>query len=152
LITRRSLGTQNAASLNKVFIDADVILDFLIVRKPFVMDTARLFSLSEKKKITLCTTGLVFSNAYYILRKLGPHKKVIEKLNQLSKFVDIIGLSKDAVKNALESEFSDFEDALQHYAALSENATVIVTRNIKDYKHSELAVLTPDQYLKSLKA
>jgi predicted nucleic acid-binding protein len=138
--------------LNKVFIDADVILDFLIVRKPFVMDTARLFSLAEKKKITLCTTALVFSNAYCILRKLGPHKKVIEKLNQLSKFVDIIGLSKDAVKNALESEFSDFEDALQHYAALSENVIAIITRNIKDYKHSELAVLTPDQYLKSIKS
>ena len=152
MITRKPSGTKNAASLNKVFVDTDVILDFMIARAPFVMDTARLFSLSEKKKITLCTTGLVFSNTYYILRKLGPHKKVIEKLNQLSKFVDIIGLSKNVVKNALESEFSDFEDALQHYAALSENATVIVTRNIKDYKHSELAVLTPDQYLKSLKA
>jgi predicted nucleic acid-binding protein len=138
--------------LNKVFIDTDVILDFMIVRPPFVMDMARLFSLAEKKKITLCTTGLVFSNAYYILRKLGPHKKVIEKLNQLSKFIDIIGLSKDAVKNALESEFSDFEDALQHYAALSENVIAIITRNIKDYKHSELAVLTPDQYLKSIKS
>ena len=124
----------------------------MIAREPFVLDAARIFSLAEKKEISICTTGLVFSNAYYILRKLGPHKKVTEKLNQLSKFVDIIGLSKDAVKNALESEFSDFEDALQHYAALSENATVIVTRNIKDYKHSELAVLTPDQYLKSLKA
>jgi predicted nucleic acid-binding protein len=138
--------------LNKVFIDTDVILDFLIAREPFAMDAARIFSLSEKKEVSVCTTGLVFSNAYYILRKLGPHKKVIEKLNQLAKLVDIIGLSKNAVKNALESEFSDFEDALQHYAALSENATVIITRNIKDYKHSELAVLTPDQYLKSLKA
>lgn len=122
----------------------------MIVRPPFVTATARLFSLAEKKKITLCTTGLVLANAYYILRKLGPHKKVMEKLNQLSRYVDIIGLSKNAVKNALESGFSDFEDAIQHYAALSENVTAIITRNIKDYKHSELAVLTPDQYLKSL--
>lgn len=152
MITKRFSRTKKAASLNKVFIDTDVILDFMIVKPPFVMDTARLFALAEKKKIALCTTGLVFSNAYYILRKLGPHKKVTAKLNQLSKYVDIIGLSKIAVKNALESEFTDFEDALQHYAALSENATVIITRNIKDYKHSELAVLTPDQYLKSLKA
>lgn len=137
--------------MSKIFIDTDIILDFMIAREPFAVDAARIFSLSEQNKINLCTTGLVFSNAYYILRKLAPHKKVIEKLTQLTKVIEIIGLSKSAVLQALSSEFSDFEDALQHYAALSEKATIIITRNIKDYKSSELAVLTPDQYLKSRK-
>ena len=135
--------------MNKAFIDTDVILDFMIAREPFAMDAARIFSLSEKNEISICTTGLVFSNSYYVLRKIGPHKKVIEKLTQLAKLIDVIGLPKVAVIQALGSEFGDFEDALQHYAALSENVKVIVTRNTKDYKHSQLAVLTPDQYLKS---
>ena len=134
--------------MNKAFIDTDVILDFMIAREPFALDAARIFSLSEKKEISICTTGLVFSNAYYVLRKLGTHKKVIEKLTQLARLIDIIGLHKTAVRQALESEFNDFEDALQHYAALSENVRIIITRNTKDYRHSELAVLTPDQYLK----
>lgn len=137
-------------NMNKAFVDTDVILDFMIAREPFAMDAARIFSLSEKKEISICTTGLVFSNAYYILRKLGTHKKVVEKLTQLEKLVDIIALSEIAVKQALESEFNDFEDALQHYAALSENVRIIITRNTKDYKYSELAVLTPDQYLKGM--
>lgn len=136
--------------MNKAFIDTDVILDFMIAREPFAMDAARIFSLSEKKEISICTTALVFSNAYYILRKLGTHKKVIEKLTQLSRLVEIISLSKIAVMQALESEFNDFEDALQHYAALSEKVRIIITKNTKDYKYSELAVLTPDQYLKGL--
>ena len=121
----------------------------MIAREPFALDAARIFSLSEKKEISICTTGLVFSNAYYILRKLGTHKKVIEKLSQLAQLVDIIGLPKVAVVQALGSEFGDFEDALQHYAALSEDVKIIVTRNTKDFKHSQLAVLSPDQYLKS---
>src|SRR5215213_4195090 len=136
-------------STSKVFIDTDVILDFMIAREPYALDAARIFSLSEKKEISICTTGLVFSNAYYILRKLGPHKKVIEKLSQLARLLEIIGVSKLAVMQALQSEFNDFEDALQHYAALSENVKIIITRNTKDYKDSEIAVLTPDQYLKS---
>jgi predicted nucleic acid-binding protein len=135
--------------MNKAFIDTDVILDFMIAREPFAMDAARIFSLSEKREISICTTGLVFSNAYYILRKLGPHKKVIAKLNQLARLVDIIGLSKTAVMHALESEFNDFEDALLHYAAMSEKVGIIITRNTKDFKYSELAVMTPDQFLKS---
>lgn len=135
--------------MNKLFIDTDVILDFMTAREPFALDAARIFSLSEKKKISTCTTGLVFSNAYYILRKLGPHKKVIEKLTQLARLIDVIGLPKVAVMQALGSEFSDFEDALQHFAALSEDVKIIITRNTKDFKHSQMAVLTPDQYLKS---
>lgn len=135
--------------MNKAFIDTDVILDLMTAREPFAMDAARIFSLSEKKKVSICTTGLVLSNAYYVLRKLGTHKKVIEKLTQLSTMIDIIGVPKIAVEQALKSPFNDFEDALQHYAALTENIKIIVTRNIKDYKYSELAVLTPDQYLKS---
>jgi predicted nucleic acid-binding protein len=135
--------------LNKAFIDTDVILDFMIARDPFALDAARIFSLAENKEIFVCTTGLVFSNAYYVLRKLGTHKKVIEKLTQLARIIQIIGLSKDSVMQALGSDFSDFENALQHYAALAERVKVIITRNTKDYKRSQLAVLSPDQYLKS---
>ena len=134
--------------MSKVFVDTDVILDFMLARTPFAMDAAWIFSLSERKEISICTTGLVFSNAYYILRKLGSHKRVIEKLTQLAKMIEVIGLHKIAVINALGSNFTDFEDALQHYAAVSENVKIIITRNTKDYKNSELAVLTPDQYLR----
>src|SRR5271157_5943058 len=123
---------KSGVSLNKAFIDTDVILDFMIAREPFALDAARIFSLSENKEILVCTTGLVFSNAYYVLRKLGTHKKVIEKLTQLSRILEIIGLSKDAVMQALGSDFSDFEDALQHYAALDGDVKVIITRNTKD--------------------
>ena len=137
--------------MNKVFIDTDVILDFLIAREPFAIDAARIFTLAENKKVFVCTTGLVFSNAYYVLRKLGSHQKVVDKLSQLAKIVDIIALSKSAVLHALDSKFTDFEDALQHYAAISENVKTIVTRNVKDFKNSELAVLTPDQFLSSRK-
>lgn len=140
---------KNGENMSKVFINTDVILDFMIAREPFAMDAARIFSLSEKKQISICTTGLVFANAYYILRKLGSHQKVMEKLSQLAKLIDIIALSKTSVLQALDSRFGDFEDALQHYAALSENVKTIVTRNVKDFKNSELAVLTPDQYLSS---
>jgi predicted nucleic acid-binding protein len=141
---------RGGANMNKVFVDTDVILDFMIAREPFAADAARIFSLSERKKLFACTTGLVFSNAYYVLRKLGPHKKVMEKLTQLARLLEVIGLPKSAVTQALESDFTDFEDALQHYAALSEKVSVIITRNTKDFKNSELAVMTPDQYLKSV--
>lgn len=48
------------------------------------------------------------------------------------------------------SDFKDFEDALQNYSAQQEKGlTLIITRNIKDYKNSRLAVMTPEDYLKT---
>ncbi|QEC52353.1 PIN domain-containing protein [Anseongella ginsenosidimutans] len=133
--------------MNKVFIDTDVILDFLLNRKPFSMDAARILSLSEKKVIWVGTTGLVFANAYYILRKLSTHKNVVEKLTKLSDLIKIIDLPKDAVMSALKSDFRDFEDAIQNFSAIHADVKVLITRNSKDFKTSSLAVMSPDMFL-----
>ena len=48
-----------------------------------------------------------------------------------------------AISKALDSKFTDFEDAIQHFAALSFGCTMIFTRNIQDYKFAELKVVLP---------
>jgi hypothetical protein len=53
--------------------------------------------------------------------------------------------------SALNSKFKDFEDALQNFAATrSGEIDVIITRNVKDYSKSQIAVLTPEDFIKSL--
>nr|WP_262713172.1 PIN domain-containing protein [Anseongella ginsenosidimutans] len=111
------------------------------------MDAARILSLSEKKVIWVGTTGLVFANAYYILRKLSTHKNVVEKLTKLSDLIKIIDLPKDAVMSALKSDFRDFEDAIQNFSAIHADVKVLITRNSKDFKTSSLAVMSPDMFL-----
>ena len=62
-------------------------------------------------------------------------------------------MDKDTVIRALNSEFNDFEDALQNFAAVkSGDIDAIITRNIKDYHKSEIGVFTPENYLKSFSA
>ena len=58
-------------------------------------------------------------------------------------------MDKDVILQALNSDFKDFEDALQNYSAeLDKEIDLIITRNIKDFKNSKLAVMTPDNYMK----
>lgn len=58
-------------------------------------------------------------------------------------------MDKEVVLDALNSPFKDFEDALQNFSAIQNGKiNIILTRNIKDYKKSDLAVLTPETYLK----
>ena len=54
------------------------------------------------------------------------------------------------IKRALQSGFKDFEDAIQYQTALSNpEISVVVTRNIKDYKQAELPVMTPGTFPKT---
>lgn len=136
--------------MDKVLIDTDVILDFFFDRLPFSEYAAKVFTHCELKQIQGFVTPVICSNVYYILRQTAKHEKVIEKLTQLLTIMDVLIMDKAIVVQALNSDFKDFEDALQNYAAEKMNdIDVILTRNIKDFKHSELGVMTPESYLKT---
>ena len=131
----------------KIFVDSDVILDILCQREPHYEYAAYVFSLSDTKKIVLYTTSLVFSNVYYILRKLLGIQKSKEALRKLKSLVKVISVEEKEVDLALNSKFSDFEDALQYYTAMRHGIKILLTRNIKDYKEREIIVQTPEEFI-----
>lgn len=64
--------------------------------------------------------------------------------------VEIIGTTKHEVVKALESNFKDFEDAIQYSSALTINDLgAIITRNVKDYRPAKIAVMKPSEFLKT---
>lgn len=135
--------------MDKVLIDTDVLLDFFFDRKPFSKYATKVLSLCEEKKLVGFTTPLILSNVYYLLRKTAKHDMIIEKLKQLLTIIGIIEIDKVTVFKALNSGFKDFEDALQNFSAIENGEIkIILTRNIKDFKTSKLAILTPETYLK----
>ncbi len=139
--------------MDKLLIDTDVILDFFFDRKPFSENAAQIFSLCESKKVKGFITPVICSNTYYLLRQTAKHEKVIEKLSQLMTIMDVLSMDKEIIIQALGSGFKDFEDALQNFAAIKSGfIDVILTRNVKDFVKSDIGVLTPDSYLKSLSA
>jgi len=137
--------------MTDLFIDTDVIIDFLIDRKPHSREAAIIFTLIEQKKLKGYASSLTFSNLYYVLRKFESHNKAISKLDSLSKMLSILKVEEHTIKNALASGFPDFEDSIQYFCAVDyKKVDVIITRNIKDYKNSEIPVMTPGDYLKTV--
>lgn len=139
--------------MDKVLIDSDVILDFFFDREPFSENAAQIFSLCESKKIKGYITPVICSNLYYLLRQTAKHDKVIKELSQLMTILDVLSMDRETVLQALGSGFKDFEDALQNFSAIRSGfIDVILTRNVKDYSKSDIGVLTPESYLKTLTA
>jgi predicted nucleic acid-binding protein len=138
--------------MNKILIDSDVILDFFFDRLPFSESASEILMLCEKNEISGYVTPVIISNLYYLLRKNSKHEKVIDHLRKLLNILETATMNKQVVLNALNSNFIDFEDALQNYTAEFQNEIqVIVTRNTKDFKTSRLSVMAPVTYLISIK-
>jgi len=138
--------------MKNILIDTDVILDFFLDREPFSENAAQVLSLCEKKEITGFVTPVIISNTYYLLSQKGKQEKVIEKLKILLTIIEILIIDKNSIILALNSDFKDFEDALQNYSAeLNGKIDIIITRNTKDYKKSKLPVMNPEDFLKSIK-
>lgn len=139
--------------MEKVLLDTDILLDFFFDRKPFSDHTAQVLNLCDEKKIEGYTTPVIIANTYYLLRKDAKHEIVVNKLNQLLNIIDIVKMDRKVVIKALNSNFKDFEDALQNFSAVEyKKIEIILTRNIKDFKNSKLAILTPETYVKGRKA
>lgn len=136
--------------IKKIFIDSDIILDLLCKRDPFYQFAAEVFTLGDEDKVDLVTTSLVFANVFYILRKLVGLDKAKELLRKLRIIIDVISVEEKAVDLALNSKFTDFEDGLQYFTARENNISILLTRNIKDYKEKDLSIQTPEEYLKTL--
>jgi predicted nucleic acid-binding protein len=128
------------------FLDTNIVIDFLTDRGPLAQSAARLFDYAEKGKVKLYLTAVSYNNTYYIIRKLTSHKEAIKTMKALEELTETVDTTAAAVKSALKSDFKDFEDAIQYFAA-KENSMLngIVTRSVSDFKRNSLAIWTPEQ-------
>lgn len=133
----------------KLFIDSDVVIDFFTDREPHANPASELFELNEKGDVVLYLSAVSINNIYYIVRKFLGHKKTLEVVETLTEMTEIIGTTKKEILQALKNSFSDYEDSIQYSSALTiKGLDAIITRNIKDYKNSNIAVMTPLSFLK----
>ncbi len=132
--------------MKHLFLDTNVLIDFLANRKPFALDAAALFDYSLKKKVTLYVATVSYNNIYYILRQSCSHAETIKILSELHEWTEAIDVTKDIIQKAIHAEFKDFEDAIQYFSAKSvQKIDCIVTRDTKDFKKSTIPVMTPKE-------
>jgi len=123
-------------------------LDISIDREMDIKDSVKIINLVENGLYSGYTSSVIFSNTYYIQRKLIGHDMAINFLKNLRLLLTVLNVDDLIIKKALESDFKDFEDAIQYYTAIENNMDCIITRNIDDYKKSMIPVYTPTELLK----
>jgi len=132
--------------MKKVFLDTNIIVDLFADRNPFSKYSIEIFKKAEEKKIKLFTSSHSIATTHYLLKKYLEEEILRDVLYNLLDYVTVIAVDTDVLKKGLRSKHKDFEDSIQILCASSvEKIDCIVTRNIKDFRDSEILVLTPDE-------
>jgi predicted nucleic acid-binding protein len=127
------------------------MLDLLGERVPFYESIAKIATLADKGQIKMVVSALSYSTVFYLLSKFEDSEVVKEKLRKFKVITETSDLTDKIIEKGLVSKFTDFEDALQYNCAIKSDCNVLITRNLKDFRLSAIPVMTPDEYLKSLK-
>ena len=132
--------------MKKLFLDTNILVDLIADRKPFSKYSIEIFKKAEEKKIKLFTSSHSIATTHYLLKKYLEEKILRDVLYNLLDYVTVIAVDTDVLKKGLRSKHKDFEDSIQILCASTiEKIDCIVTRNTKDFRDSEILVLTPDE-------
>ena len=132
--------------MKKIFLDTNIIVDLIADRKPFSKYSIEIFKKAEEKKIKLFTSSHSIATTHYLLKNYLEEKILRDVLYNLLDYVTVIAVDTDVLKKGLRSKHKDFEDSIQILCASTiEKIDCIVTRNTKDFRESEILVLTPDE-------
>ena len=137
--------------MDRILVDTNIVLDLLAKRTEFIIEAQELFTLSDKNELKLYVSSLTFANTYYILSqkiKLENARKILRKFKVL---VEVLPMDDKIIDLSLESDFKDFEDAIQYHTAIENEVNIIITRNLKDFKTAKIPVLTAKDYIEMRK-
>jgi predicted nucleic acid-binding protein len=134
----------------KLFIDTDLIIDFLYNRPDHYNRALFIISSIEKGYFKGYISSLIIWNLFYLLSKyLGP-KIARKKIKDFRSIINIISVDSKIIDSALNSNIKDFEDSIQYFAAKNEGIDILITRNKKDYPKSSLSIMTPSEFINSI--
>ncbi|MDE5584846.1 MAG: PIN domain-containing protein [Muribaculaceae bacterium] len=134
--------------MRHLFLDTNFVIDFF-VREDFQGDAEKLMTIEKKAKSQFFISYLTVANFAYIMRKM-PIDDLKSLIRQICRNFIVISNTESQIKRALDLNASDFEDMLQYQAAVDAHCDCIITRNEKDFAFSDITVMSPASYLKTI--
>ena len=134
--------------MNNIFLDTNILIDMFLDRDDGT--SYNLFkNLILEDDCTIYINDISIINTHYIISKFNNKEDALNSVKVLIKNCELVLASEIIINQAINSDFSDFEDAIQYYCAKKIFAHYIITRNTKDFIHSKISVLTPNEWNKS---
>lgn len=133
----------------KIFLDANVLLDFTLKREDYVPAKAVItLAISGQVKAHI-TPSIVQMTGYWLSKAYSTHKAK-ELLLTLLADIQVIEITHELAITALHSKIEDIEDALQYYTAIHNKIDLFISgdKALKKAAVSLLPVYSPEEFLR----
>lgn len=130
-----------------VFFDTNIMIDVIGQREQFCKPSLQILSLADRGFIRVYVSAMSYATASFIL---GKYNKETDIFNEFSKFMKITTatpVDSSTLEQSVESEFKDFEDAMQYFSARHEHIDYLITRNKKDFNTASIPLLEPQEFI-----
>jgi len=132
----------------KVFLDANILLDFTLKRNDYDQSKKIISFVVNGQMEGFITPAIVHIVGYWLAKSYG-NEKTKELLLSLLADVNIIDIPHEIVIEALHSNITDIEDALQYHSAIYHKLDCFISRDKQFQKEGSilLPVYSPEQFL-----
>ena len=135
----------------KVLVDTNVIINYLTCREDkYSEESSQVMMMCTDRKLEGYVAFHSLSVIWYSSGRMKqPETTRREWLDRVCTILATASAGHSAVVEAVHNvEFKDFEDNLQDICAQNVNADYIVTVNTKDFEHSKVKAVTPDELVR----
>ena len=135
----------------KVFIDTNIILDYLCDRANDIHAYEMLVEAALENKITLVIAAHSLTNIFYITRKEYPAAERLLIIKSICGICKTQPVSGEIIEKAIDSGYaSDLEDALQIQCALESDCDYFVTRDQDLFAGCPVRTILPHELIREL--
>jgi predicted nucleic acid-binding protein len=134
---------------NKIFIDTNVVLDFLLCREGELEEIVDIINLSKRKKLSCYISESVIATSIYFLQK--EKRQTLNMLREFCSAVNVLPYAENILFADIDI-FTDIEDGFLYFIAVHHKMNYFITRNSNDFKKAPaiLPVFTPKAFLKHI--
>ncbi len=129
--------------MTRLFLDTNIPMDIYANRKE--RDAALALFGRDDLQLSMSSHSLI--TLHFLLAKFLEKERAALEIRKLMGWVEVLDTTRAQIENSLNSEFSDFEDGVQHHCAVMGKCDLIITDNLKDFSKSNMPVMTARQFL-----
>ncbi|MCF7956082.1 MAG: PIN domain-containing protein [Phycisphaerae bacterium] len=133
--------------MKSIFVDTNILLDVFAKRKPHYLNGMAVWSLIETSEVKGFISAISYNNVYYILNNAENAIVARKSMVIIRDLFTTVPLDEKIINMSIDSDFDDFEDAIQYFSAVRCDSDCIITRNKKDFSRSDVPVLSPGEFL-----
>jgi predicted nucleic acid-binding protein len=128
----------------RIFLDTNIILNAFLNRDDDISSQVIAYLLAREYEVYINNISII--NIDYHLKKEFSKEYRKQTVQFLIDTFELLQNKKHIFQSALDSDFSDFEDAIQYFSSKDVNANLIMSDDKKGFKDSTITVFKAKEF------